>query len=86
MREAIGLGFDKLRGKNMNEAVKERLMRLGASTIRDVRDLSSIKKKQSSGVGRPKGRKKGKVTKVKKRLPGKPKVKGAQRGKGDIFS
>ena len=62
-------------------------MQLGASTIRDVRELSSIKKKQSGGVRRPKGQKKQeKVTKVKKRVPSKPKVKGAQRGKGDIFS
>ena len=87
VKEAIGLGFDKLKGRNMNQAVKERLMRLGASTIRNVRELSSIKKKQSGGVGRPKGQKKqGTVTKVKKRVPSKPKVKGAQRGKGDIFS
>ena len=68
MQEAIGLGFDKLRGKNMNQAIKERLLRLGTSTIRDVGALSSIKKKQGGEVGRPKGKKKqGKVVKVKKK-------------------
>ena len=91
VQEAIGLGFDKLRGKNMNQAVKERLLRLGTSTIRDVGALSSIKKKQGGAVGRPRGKKKnkGKVIKVKKKkkhVPSKPKVKGTQRGKGDIFS
>ena len=89
VQEAIGLGFDKLRGRNMNQAIKERLIRLGKSTIRDVGVLSSIKKKQGGAIGRPRGKKKqGKVIKAKKkkRVPGKSKVKGTQRGKGDIFS